>query len=269
MFNGCHTEIISFPLAIFILPIYDRITFYEDRNEMAGGEIVNREIIGQFIRWAMGRDATVFFLDDGLGKIHISIPYVTAGGNVISIEPGPFALGRGMGKTMRKVVQSLGQWTASFNSNDYMVKKLRETGTAMDVRELLEDMDRAMEDLEQSVWKMNHLMEALVHGLDLIYGGQGRHPESDGLIHVVSHKRAHQFLEAWLWWEEYRIMGCPVGQAPLATRLLFRNKEDRTWGAMDNRQGECWVESFSSPWDALDYLFDKSPDEIRGLCEKD
>ena len=174
-----------------------------------------------------------------------------------------------MGKTMRKVVQSLVQWTASFNSNDYMVKKLRETGTAMDVRELLEDMDRAMEDLEQSVWKMNHLMEALVHGLDLIYGGQGRHPESDGLIHVVSHKRAHQFLEAWLWWEEYRIMSCPVGQAPLATRLLFRNKEDRTWGAMDNRQGECWVESFSSPWDALDYLFDKSPDEIQGLCEKD
>lgn len=176
---------------------------------------MNREIIGQFIRWAMGRDATVFFQDDGLGKIHISIPYVTAGGNVISIEPGPFALGRGMGKTMRKVVQSLVQWTASFNSNDYMVKKLRETGTAMDVRELLEDMDRAMEDLEQSVWKMNHLMEALVHGLDLIYGGQGRHPESDGLIHVVSHKRAHQFLEAWLWWEEYRIMSCPVGQAPL------------------------------------------------------
>lgn len=237
---------------------------------MTGGEIVRRKMIGQCIRWAMEGREKVYFREDGHGEIHISISYITDKGNQVPIILGPLAMDRGMSETMKAVVQNLGRWIAGFNLNDYILKKeLRETGTAIDVRALLEDMDRAMEDLEQSVWKMTRLMEVLVHGLDLIYSGQGRHPESDGLIHVVSHKRAQQFLEAWLQWEENCIAGRPTGQVPLATRLLYRNKEENRWGAMDNRQGECWVESFLSPWDALDYLFDKSPDEIRGLCEKD
>ena len=225
--------------------------------------MMKKKAIRQCIEWAMEGRGKVSFREDGKGGLHISIQYMTDGGNQIPIMLEPLAVDRGMRIFMKEMVDNLEQWIADYNSNDYVIKKIKEAGMAMDVRALLEDVDRAREDLEWSVWRMKHLWEDTFHGLDSIYGGE-EHRRQDGLIHIVSQRRAREFLEAWLRWEENRIRKCPPGQVPLETRLLYRNKLNGTWGAMDNEHGDCWVEEFFSPWAALDYLFGKSLEEIRG-----
>ena len=219
--------------------------------------MMKKEVIRQLVEWAMEGRGKVSFREYGKGGLHISIQYRTGGGNQISIMLAPLAVDRGMGIFMREMVDNLSQWITHFHPNDYTVNKVRNANTAIDVRAFLEDMDRARDDLEWSVWKMKHLLEDRTHGLEPLCG------EADGLVHVVNRKRACQFLKAWLRWEENRIKRCPSGQEPRRTRLLYRNKEDGTWGAMDNEHGDCWVEEFSSFWDALDYLFGKSSEEIR------
>lgn len=222
---------------------------------------MNRVMIRQLIEWAMGGRGKVSFREDRKGGLHISIQYMTDGGNQIPIMLEPIAVYRGMGIFMKKIVDSLVQWIAHFHPNDYTVNKVREVKTTIDIRAFLEDMDQAREDLEWSVWRMKHLLEDTVYGMDSIYGGE-EYRRQDGLIHIVSQRRAREFLEVWLRWEEKRIRKCPPGRVPLETRLLYRNKANGTWGAMDNEHGDCWVEEFSSFWDALDYLFGKSPEEI-------
>lgn len=220
-------------------------------------------MVRQLIEWAMDGRGAVSFQEIGEGDIGISIHYMTDGGNLIPITLEVSAKNRGMGIFMKKMAQNLVQWIENYNFNDYVIRKVRETEIITDVRALLEDMDQAREDLKRAAWRMTHLLYDTVHGLDAIYGEQGPYPKEDSLIHVVSRRRAHQFLEAWLAWEEKRIWKCPTGQEPVKTRLMYRNKEDGTWGAMDNSHGDCWVEEFPSPWDALDYLFGQSPDEIQ------